>query len=388
MRSLGSAERRDVRHTEPASRDRALDGLRGVAALVVLTSHLFVASDPTFADALLAPGSEQGSALEWALIYTPLHVFWGGNEAVTVFFVLSGYVLALPVARGGSFRPGSYYPRRALRLYLPVWGALCLAAIAHLLVQSSGSGRTWWLSAHTGSLTPRDVWESVLLLDGAGTYALLAVLWSLHWEVVFSLLLPLFLLLGTATGRLPVAAAVVALGVIFMSNGEKWALYMPCFALGTIMAFQRERIVALRVTRARMFEPALVIASVLGLTASWWLLIGDYDSGVASRLGPVLVAVGACGMVALALVGPRTRRFFDTQAIAWSGGRSFSLYLVQEPIVVVSAFALGTTSGLPLLVVVATPLVLLLTEAFYRAVERPSHRLARRFRPPALSRSR
>jgi peptidoglycan/LPS O-acetylase OafA/YrhL len=360
-----------------SSRDRALDGLRGVAALVVLTSHIFVASVPAFADAAVRPGSEHASALEWVLTYTPLHVVWGGNQAVTVFFVLSGYVLSLPVARGGSFRPGSYYPSRALRLYVPVWGALCLAAVAHMLLGSSNSHGTWWLAAHTMGLTSHDAWQSGLLLGGAGTFALLAVLWSLHWEVIFSLLLPLFLLLGRVAQRFSVAAAAVAFAVLFLSNGHGWALYMPYFALGTIMAFQYDRIIALRTTRARTFELGLVGASVLGLTAPWWLLIGHHDPRIASRLGPMLVAVGACGMVTLALIGPRTRRVLTTRPLAWSGSRSFSLYLVHEPIVVLSAFALGAAPQLPLLIIVAIAPVLLVTEGFYRGVERPSHRLAR-----------
>jgi peptidoglycan/LPS O-acetylase OafA/YrhL len=360
-----------------SSRDGGLDGLRGVAALVVLTSHLFVASVPALADAAVRPGSEHASALEWVLIYTPLHVVWGGNQAVTVFFVLSGYVLSLPVARGGSFRPGSYYPSRALRLYVPVWGALCLAAVAHMLLGSSNSHGTWWLAAHTVGLTSHDAWQSGLLLGGAGTFALLAVLWSLHWEVIFSLLLPLFLLLGRVAQRFSLAAAAVALAVLFLSNGHGWALYMPYFALGTIMAFQYDRIIALRTTRARTFELGLVVASVLGLTAPWWLLIGHHDPRIASRLGPMLVAVGACGMVMIALIGPRARRVLTTRPLAWSGSRSFSLYLVHEPIVVLSAFALGAAPQLPVLIIVAIAPVLLITEGFYRGVERPSHRLAR-----------
>lgn len=193
---------------------------------------------------------------------------------------------------------------------------------------------------------------------------------------------------GRATARFYVAAAAAALAVLFLSDGEKWALYLPCFALGTIMAFQHDRIVALRATRARAFEPALVTASVLGLTASSWLLIRDQDPRIASKLGPVLVALGACRMVTLAVAGPRACRFLDTRPVAWSGTRSFSLYLVQEPIVVLTAFALGATWALPLLIVVATPPVLLLTEGFYRVVERPSHRLARRVRLPASVRER
>jgi peptidoglycan/LPS O-acetylase OafA/YrhL len=86
----------------------------------------------------------------------------------------------------------------------------------------------------------------------------------------------------------------------------------------------------------------------------------------------------------VAVVGPRTRRLLARRPVAWAGSRSYSLYLVHEPIVVLAAFALGGAPTLPLLVVVAVPPVVLLTEGFFRLVERPSHALSRRVRGYAL----
>jgi peptidoglycan/LPS O-acetylase OafA/YrhL len=61
--------------------------------------------------------------------------------------------------------------------------------------------------------------------------------------------------------------------------------------------------------------------------------------------------------------------------IHWLGVRSFSLYLIHEPIVVSIAFCLHATN--PFLVgLFAVPLSLAATEVFFRLVERPSHRLA------------
>jgi peptidoglycan/LPS O-acetylase OafA/YrhL len=369
------------------SRDTALDGLRGIAALVVLTSHLLVASVPTLANATRSPGSEHASGVDWALIYTPLHAFWGGTEAVIVFFVLSGFVLALPVARGRPFRAISYYPHRLLRLYVPVWGALCLAVVAHLLIRGSEPGGTWWLTRHLEDFTTHGVSQSFLLLGDAGTYSLLAVLWSLHWEVLFSLLLPLFLIVGRATRGVPLASAAAVVALIFVSDQNEWLRYMPAFLLGTAMAFQQHRIEPLRARfgrgRGPVVEGALLVTSAVGLSADWWIRIGGHaltghDAKLGTRLGVVLVTLGAGAAVALAILGPRTRAALEALPIAWAGSRSYSLYLVHEPVVVVVAFALGGAPALPLLVVVAVPLALLVTEAFYRAVERPSHRLARR----------
>ncbi|HUB75554.1 MAG TPA: acyltransferase family protein, partial [Solirubrobacteraceae bacterium] len=110
----------------------ALEGLRGLAALVVLVHHSLLATVPRFAGAYgIGPYPLRGT-LEWWLTYSPLHVIWGGGEAVIVFFVLSGFVLSLPSARSGrALRAVSYYPSRFVRLYLPVWGALIFAALVH-----------------------------------------------------------------------------------------------------------------------------------------------------------------------------------------------------------------------------------------------------------------
>ena len=61
--------------------------------------------------------------------------------------------------------------------------------------------------------------------------------------------------------------------------------------------------------------------------------------------------------------------------VRWLGMRSFSLYLIHEPIVVSVTFALRSNNAF-LVAMLALPLSLLVTEAFFRLMERPSHRLA------------
>jgi len=93
----------------------ALDGLRGFAALAVLFSHLVP----------LAPSLHVVTREEWHqplslpqdwLTYSPLHLWWLGTEAVYLFFVLSGFVLALPFVQAGS---GGRTPEGYWRSYYP-----------------------------------------------------------------------------------------------------------------------------------------------------------------------------------------------------------------------------------------------------------------------------
>ena len=353
---------------------------------MVLAGHLFVSASPSLADGILKPATTNVSTPAWLMLYTPLHVVWGGGEAVIVFFVLSGYVLTLPFARGDGFDATSYYPHRLVRLYLPVWGALCLAALVHAVVEGMHGADTWWLEAHTQTLTTDDVKQSVFLLDGAGTYTLLAVLWSLHWEVVFSLLLPLFLLTGRATRRFFPLAATLAIAVVYLRGTSKAADYLPAFMLGTLLAFQQARILEWRARLARedarriarMVEIALLAVAVLGLTGNWWIRVRGFalaggSESLAVKLGPALVTLGASAAVVLATVGPVARRVLDRRPIQWAGARSYSLYLVHEVAIVAVVFALGGGQY----TLLALPVAFAVTELFYRAIERPSHHLAR-----------
>ena len=73
----------------------ALDGLRGIAALVVVVHHSLLVA-PRLAEPYLHTGAPM-TGWAWWMTYTPLHLFWAGTEAVYLFFVLSGFVLARPL---------------------------------------------------------------------------------------------------------------------------------------------------------------------------------------------------------------------------------------------------------------------------------------------------
>ncbi len=358
---------------EPAPpRLASLDGLRGVAALVVVVCHVLAASSTTLADGFSRQGVDvaTGSA-EWWLLRTPLHIVWAGGEAVVVFFVLSGFVLALPLARGGRFSPRGYYPRRLLRLYLPVWGALLFAAALHAaLPREADPAATWWLNTHTLDMTVREAVYNATLVYRAGFWAFNSVLWSLRWEVIFSLALPLYVLVGArARGTAPmlaVAAAVLAV----VALGERGSMqYLPIFMLGVLLAFNEARLPAL--VARRRDRVGLPLLCLLMLTSDWW-------AGLDERAAAPVVALGATLAVALAAVHPAWRRALERPVSQWVGRRSFSLYLVHEPVVVTVAFALGATPSPALLMVTAAPLALIAAALFYRAVEAPSHRLSRR----------
>jgi peptidoglycan/LPS O-acetylase OafA/YrhL len=372
----------------------ALDGLRGVAAVVVVLHHALLASSARLAAAYLPTEPDEQLAqalrpargtLDWLLTYTPLHILWAGQEFVVVFFVLSGFVLSMPAARGGQLVLARYYPARLARLYLPVWAALALATAAHAIVAHHLIvGGSWWLNAHTQTLEPAALRSDLLLSGSAGDWGYLSVLWSLHWEMLFSLGLPLLLLAKPETRS--VRFSLVLLCVISLLAGEGGAtLYLPPFGLGLALAFERPRLEGfgsrLGVSRRLAGAAACLsaAATVCLLTAPWWLLAAQSEGAwpTQGRIGATLVAAGACLAVASAFVLDGWRQALSARPVQWVGRRAFSLYLVHEPFLVALAFlAAGRIAPLPF-TALALAGSLALSWPFHRFVEAPTHRFAR-----------
>ena len=340
-----------------------LDGLRGLAALVVVIHHLMLTipamaigyQDPTKVDA----------ALGW-LVFSPLHILWNGSAAVDVFFVLSGFVLILPLTRR---RPDwrSYYPKRLLRLYLPVWGSVILAALLVLLIhRSSGDGQSWWTNSQLMSLHPDDLVSNALLL--AGATSLNSPLWSLQWEIWFSLLLPLFFLLARTWSRgwwikLAALAVLSTVGSIVHMDA---LFYLPIFGFGAVLAVEGDRLRTITASWGTGHWGLAFVVSLLMLNAAWD--VRAYIPGNGE-----IVALGALLLVAIFICARGAARVGDSRIAQWLGRISFSLYLVHVPVLLSLTFLIrdpGISVPVALVVCVAC------AQLFYWAVERPAHRLA------------
>lgn len=345
-----------------------LDGLRGVAALVVLLYHASLVARPW-----LDPAA-------WTtLTETPLKLLLAGTESVLIFFVLSGIVVALPALRGG-FDWARYYPARLLRLYVPVAAALLFAAALIVLLPRDRSQMpegSWMRDAQASSVSPGALLSEASLMRPS--YDIDNVLWSLRWEVFFSLLLPVFVWVALRSRRHSAAVAAGAALVIVIGRltGNEALVYLPVFLLGTVIAVHLDDLRALAARpRVRPFLPILFAAACGLLIASWLARPITTRGGSADHVLWGLSAVGAALIVVLAIVWPRAARVLDTAPAQWLGRVSFSLYLIHAPILGTLGYALGPDRWW-LACLLGIPLSLLLAPVFHRLVERPSHRLSR-----------
>lgn len=365
-------------------RIHSLDGLRGMAALSVLIHHsIIVAYPPLRAIYSAEHPIEPFGSLLWWFTHTPLHLPWLGAEAVFTFFILSGLVLTRPVLKAKAFSWFSYYPKRLVRLYLPVWGSLAVVVAVTLLVAAAGIPISQeWADTHADKFTPVNLFRDATLLFGLAPIN--GVLWSLRWEVLFSLLLPLYIIFAMAK-RIPwqVKVALVVIAVLLSRTvlvdhrlfGELF-FYMPMFGLGAIMAVEFERMeeLALQITAAGWMGICGVAAVLL---SAYWLTLAFTPPVALLEVSPVLSFLGAGVLVFIAAFNPQAKRFLEMRAAQWLGLISFSLYLIHA--VLLEALNAVLPAGLePLVMLVGIPLSLGAAVLFLRTIEKPSSALANR----------
>jgi peptidoglycan/LPS O-acetylase OafA/YrhL len=363
-----------------APRLRSLDGLRGIAAAVVVLHHLTLIAEPVLRG---IPGAVDPWGAWWIMEHSPLKLLTAGREAVVVFFVLSGLVVPLPALRNGSFSWPGFAASRFVRLFLPAWGALVLAVSLVLVVPRAAaqvSGGAWIAEKTATTVSWKRFAAELTLNTGGSRYD--NALWTLRWEVAFSFVLPLLIVLVAVLARWWLPAAAVAVGVT--TFGIVWNVsalaYLPMFFVGMLIGSRLDAIrgwsdrVPARISRT--VWALVLVASALVLVCAWLLEPVVPSSSTAGKALIGLETAGAAGLVVAAIGSGRWRRFLESPSVQFLGRISFSLYLVHVPVLVALAYLMGDWNWW-LLPAVGIPLVLVTAWLFFRFVERPAHGLAR-----------
>ena len=341
-------------------RFKTLDSLRGYAAVVVLLSHAYLLVSPFFY------GFANPSPI-------------GGSQAVLIFFMISGFVLPLPFLAGkGNWKV--YYPTRLLRLYIPTFVAIWFAALLVYFFPRTGLlvDASYW-AGNANLLTFRwdNFWEHVLL-SSKGFYYNNPV-WSLVFEIFFSLLLPLYIWYGRTTNKMVWFHIVLMIGVSTVGTQFDELVFrcMPVFALGVIVAINYE-------TFRELFDKAyskwgsrkvIVIGLIVSFLGSAFLDIFGYmgESFWVKGL-PFAVALTSGFLLFLIFLFADNglKKVVTNKFSLWLGDLSFSLYLVHVPVIVTIAFLLPYEL-VPLAIPVSMVVAFAVAVVFRFLIEKPSH---------------
>ena len=313
----------------------SLDGLRGLAAAVVLVSHV------TRVFPELGP-------LRWLDI---------GTEAVGLFFALSGFLMAYlyggrPVTRGNVL---DFLVSRFVRIYPVYLAAVCLVAL---------------LSAVPALAYPQpiaglpDFLLHVVLLGKSGVF------WSVPPEIQFYAAFPVIWLFLTDPRRyqaigfalFAVVAVVSLLG--FPGPGILLHAKLPYFLFG-VLAGRIHVFIAARPPTAPVGVLAVVLLAVVfaakhvmpGPSEPFWGL----PTAFASALIVALVARDH----------PLTARVLASAPLRFLGVTSFSLYLLHVPVMFLTRQTFSGLLPMPLLVALTLVVSVLAAWISHGAIEAP-----------------
>ena len=293
---------------------------------------------------------------------------------VQLFFVVSGFVLALPfiawrVAGGKEVSTSRYFLRRLTRIEPPYLIAMTLLVIgASLATQHVGAGHfvASILYLHHA------VYGDPSTLDG--------VAWSLEVEIQFYLCVPLLAILFSrpdARRRRATIVFVAMLAIIFQEYGFGHDPRMGAFLGNHLQFFLVGWLLADLYVISWRSKPTPQRRWDLVSLVGWPLLVSGLMASDRLRFGVVVGPWLLFALCVAALRGPATARMLRNRWITTIGGMCYSIYLLHYPMLILfqrwTDRLSGFSPGIALLIRAAiyAPIVLVVSGVFFALVERP-----------------
>lgn len=343
-----------------------LDGIRAIAVIMVLSYHL------------------------------KLSLFKSGFLGVTVFFVLSGYlitgILISEVEEEGTIDLKNFWLRRIRRLVPAVMSMavviIFVSAVVNRIIFTKGCKD--FLASVLGFNNWWQIFNKVSYFEAAGVPSPFTHCWSLAIETQFYLIYPLILLgiyklaksrgAGRAKRGLLFAGvtlllaliSVILMIVLFDPQQDASRVYYGtdtrAFSLlfGALLAILWEyRMVPRRLSASVnmvlgsvSFAVLLVMTIAINGSSNFWYRGGQF-------VGTILTV-----LVIYTVLGRKTwlSRFLSNPVLKWIGDRSYSIYLWHYPIILLISKGIKASWWITLIEIV---LSVVLAELSYRFIETP-----------------
>jgi peptidoglycan/LPS O-acetylase OafA/YrhL len=308
----------------------ALDGVRGLAVLMVLVFHFVGTTLPT-------------SWVENVIV----HVTSYGSLGVELFFVLSGFLITgiLYDARNKPHYFRNFFMRRVLRIFPLYYGVLALVFLVAPLIPSL-RGPT------LGYLVDRQAWAWLygvnvyIAMHDEWNFSYLNHFWSLAIEEHFYLFWPLtvFVLARRPRALIAVSLAISLCAMFARLAGSLmglgwWTTYtltpfrLDGLALGAFLAVAARHPGGLERLMRALPRVVWIVSGMLATTYVWTRLVSRQDLELVATLRAGLIVVLLACLLTYAVSAPErsaTSRFFRSRCMVFLGTYSYGLYVYHH----------------------------------------------------------
>ena len=317
-----------------------LDGIRGIAAFLVIIHHFYLAFYPAYP-------LEKGNLLfihqnfyERLFYRSPFLFLVNGRFLVLIFFILSGFVLSKKEHTERStndLKEATF--RRFTRLYLPVAFSLSIAILLNRLSLNYSleaerlTKSTFLLTLNSSLSIPtflREILYSAML---TGNSSLNPVLWTISIELYGSFFV--YAICAVTRGiknRLPVL--LIISGLMILTHNIEYS----AFLLGMLLNYTNKIYIYHNAKKVIMIAVGIVLSLLLGgYTANTKGTFYELLPHVFTDYTLIINLVGAFSLVALIQHSKTTQKILSINAFSFLGNVSFSVYLIH--ILILSSFS-------------------------------------------------
>ncbi|MEI7026136.1 acyltransferase family protein [Paenibacillus sp. y28] len=375
-------------------RFKQADALRGLAALTVMLCSIFLIFPVFFA----RTQGQSGFLLLNLLKHSPISLIWSAHSAVILFFVLSGFVLALPFTdRLGEQRYVPFLFKRICRIYIPYIAVVLLAMSASMIIPRidyAPDMSVWFHSQWRIPVTMEALFAHLLLIGQFDTDAFQYTIWSLVHEMRISIIFPFLMVIVMRLNwkfNLLLALFCSGLGhagkyVLFhlygnptppLSSFHATIHYIALFIIGALLAKHRTGLISFYQKLGRPVHVALLLAAVLLYTYDTWFLpsVGRLHMWIVNDWA---IAAGSFLLLWWAIASKSSAQAgLVWRSLQGLGRISYSLYLVHPVLLLTMTRLLYGLLPLWLNVILGAAAALGVSVLLHRFVELPAMQLGR-----------